>query len=73
MDRLTAVAAIALRDGAVCYLCHQGTDPCDPWEVEHVKPRAHGGTDDLDNLALAHRTCNRIKGVRPVIHRKAQP
>jgi len=28
------------------------------FEVEHVIPRALGGPDDLDNLALACRSCN---------------
>jgi 5-methylcytosine-specific restriction endonuclease McrA len=67
MDRLTTLAAIALRDGHTCYICHQDHDPHDPWEIEHVKPRAHGGTDDLENLALAHRSCNRTKGINAVI------
>lgn len=26
--------------------------------VEHVLPRAHGGTDDMDNLVMACRSCN---------------
>jgi hypothetical protein len=31
------------------------------FEVEHIVPQAHGGTDDLDNLALACRACNLFK------------
>jgi hypothetical protein len=30
-------------------------------EVEHIRPVAHGGTDDLLNLALACRSCNGFK------------
>jgi 5-methylcytosine-specific restriction endonuclease McrA len=67
MDRLAAIAAIVMRDGDCCYICRQGPDPLDPWEVEHVKPKAMGGLDELDNLALAHRSCNRTKGIAAVI------
>jgi 5-methylcytosine-specific restriction endonuclease McrA len=67
MDRLASIAAIVMRDGDCCYICGQGQDLHDPWEVEHVKPKAMGGSDDLDNLALAHRSCNRTKGIAAVI------
>ncbi|HTP29101.1 MAG TPA: HNH endonuclease [Anaeromyxobacteraceae bacterium] len=32
--------------------------------IEHIVPRTHGGTDDLENLALACAACNGEKGVR---------
>ena len=31
-------------------------------QIEHIIPRKHGGTDDLDNLALACVDCNLHKG-----------
>jgi 5-methylcytosine-specific restriction endonuclease McrA len=31
--------------------------------VEHILPRTHGGTDDLENVALACARCNAKKGV----------
>lgn len=47
-------AAILQRDGYVCWLCGQpGADT-----VDHVIPRARGGTDDDDNLRAAHLSCN---------------
>lgn len=70
MDRLATIAAIVMRDGGACYICGQGQDALDPWEVEHVKPKALGGSDELDNLALAHRSCNRAKGIAAVIRDK---
>ena len=70
MDRAATIAAIVMRDGGACYICDQGQDAHDPWEVEHVKPRALGGSDELDNLALAHRSCNRAKGIAAVIRDK---
>ena len=66
-DRGTVFAALVLRDGAVCYLCNEsGWDSDDPFEIEHVKPRSAGGSDAMENLALAHRSCNQRKGTSPV-------
>lgn len=31
-------------------------------DVDHLRPVAHGGTDDLENLVYACVTCNRFKG-----------
>jgi hypothetical protein len=33
-----------------------------PHEIDHVISRKHGGTSDLENLALACYLCNRYKG-----------
>jgi len=32
--------------------------------LEHIVPRSHGGTDGLDNLAVACKRCNHGKGRR---------
>ncbi|MGB5812324.1 MAG: HNH endonuclease [Polyangiales bacterium] len=32
--------------------------------LEHIIPRHHGGTDDLENLAIACARCNSEKGLR---------
>ena len=46
-----------------CYLCgNPFTDPNDPPVADHIRPRVYGGSDDLDNLAPAHRSCNGRKG-----------
>jgi 5-methylcytosine-specific restriction endonuclease McrA len=65
-DRLSMFTHLLLRDGATCYLCGQGVDSADPFQIEHVMSRAHGGSDDLTNLRLAHGSCNRAKGTRSV-------
>jgi len=47
-----------------CEYCHLPQDDS-PWAVlhiEHIIPKVHGGTDDLDNLALACIDCNLHKG-----------
>jgi len=40
----------------------QDDSPLALLHVEHVLPRVHGGTDDLENLALACIDCNLHKG-----------
>jgi 5-methylcytosine-specific restriction endonuclease McrA len=44
-----------------CHL-HQDDSPLALLHVEHIIPKTHGGSDDLDNLALACIDCNLHKG-----------
>jgi len=63
-------AKIYERDGWVCQLCEEpvdpGLDPSDPWAatLDHIVPRSHQlvPDDSVDNLQLAHRWCNSVKG-----------
>lgn len=41
--------------------------------LEHIVPKNHGGTDDLDNLAVACERCNTGKGVRLDARRRDDP
>jgi len=41
--------------------------------VEHIIPRAHGGTDAPENLALACARCNHQKGRRHDVHYDTDP
>lgn len=62
MDETLAVA-VRQRANFVCEYCrlpealHPG-----PFEIEHILPVQHGGTDALGNLAFACLHCNRHKG-----------
>ena len=58
---------IILATQTICGICGQPVDrslkfpdPMSP-TVDHIIPCARGGSDDLDNLQLAHRRCNRNK------------
>ncbi|HAE94785.1 MAG: HNH endonuclease [Hyphomonas sp.] len=33
---------------------------------DHVIPRAHHGSDEIDNLQLAHASCNKRRGTAPL-------
>ena len=44
-----------------CHL-HQHDSPLAALHVEHIIPKTHGGSDDIDNLAFACIDCNLHKG-----------
>lgn len=52
------------RAGNRCEYCrlHQDHSPLVPLQIEHVRSKKHGGSDDLHNLALACIDCNLHKG-----------
>ena len=37
-----------------------------PLQIEHIQPRARGGSDRISNLALACRCCNQKKAAQPI-------
>ena len=63
---IRARTRIQVRERAqnACEYCHlhQDDSPLAALHIEHIIPKIHGGTDDLDNLALACIDCNLHKG-----------
>lgn len=55
-------ALLLERDGPYCGICHHHLGAAIP-DIDHVQARAREGGDDLDNLRLAHPSCNRGRGV----------
>ena len=53
------MARLVARDGENCYLCGQPLSGA--VHVDHVVPRARGGSNDESNLALVHERCNYLK------------
>ena len=55
-----------IEQNGLCGLCGEPM-PCSGWsdpkvlQVEHLTPVVRGGTNDRENLVLAHRTCNQEK------------
>jgi HNH endonuclease len=57
------------RDNWICCLCRLPVE----WDttmarspsVDHVIPRSRGGSNEIENLRLAHHQCNTLKGSRP--------
>lgn len=50
-----------------CFWCNErmslkSTDKHGKVTIEHIEPKAHGGSNRLENLALAHSWCNLLRG-----------
>lgn len=64
--------ALRERDGDLCQLCLALIDFDLPVRspmarsVDHIVPARAGGSDDLNNLWLAHTVCNQRKGSRHI-------
>lgn len=66
LDRIRA--AVIARDGRVCQWCGVGLQappsdphaplPADTFTLDHVIPRANGGTDQVNNIVAACFRCN---------------
>lgn len=74
-----SVMQLAKRDGTDCTICGEVVDmtltrPSSLFgpSVDHVLPRALGGTDDPENLALAHYWCNAVKSDRSGFSMKSE-
>jgi hypothetical protein len=53
---------IMVRDGGRCLVCHNTKR----LEVDHIKPRFWGGSNDPDNLQTLCKRCNLIKGINEI-------
>lgn len=56
-------ALVMVRDSRRCQLGIPGVCTIDATEVDHIRPRAVGGTDDLDNLRAVCRRCHISRGM----------
>jgi 5-methylcytosine-specific restriction endonuclease McrA len=45
-----------------CPRCGQPIRPSDPWNLDHLTPRARGGSDD--SCRPSHRSCDAAAGAR---------
>ncbi len=53
--------ALLRRHGSRCWLCGDFM-MAEDISIDHVIPRCKGGTNELENLRLAHTTCNNARG-----------
>lgn len=59
------VRLVALeRDNYLCQACLKQGIYTQATDVDHIKPKALGGTDELDNLQSLCRVCHKIKTKR---------
>jgi len=57
-------AKVIERAMGVCEECMAWSRVTPGTEVDHIKPKAQGGSDSLDNLQLLCESCHRIKTAR---------
>lgn len=62
--RAERIEIISLRDGTDCFLCHKPFKEESDITFDHWIPQSKGGTWDIENLRLAHKRCNALKGDR---------
>ena len=60
--RTKLLAAAKANPAAVCGLCGRPAIEGDPWQPDHIVPSSRGGASTIDNLQLAHTSCNRRRG-----------
>lgn len=61
-------AALIERDGRDCFFCGLAM-PDDDLTVEHLIARNKGGSNTLENMALAHSACNLKAGHLPLMEK----
>ena len=61
MSRAEMFNTLIERNGIICAGCHRRFDDPLYLELDHIRPRADGGSNDLDNRTLLCGPCNRIK------------
>ena len=65
-----SVQTLYERDGGVCWICGKLCDMTADYNdnmypsIDHVLPISKGGKDSWDNVRLAHRLCNSVRGDR---------
>ncbi|HEY0412225.1 MAG TPA: HNH endonuclease signature motif containing protein [Allosphingosinicella sp.] len=68
-ERANAEEELWLKSGAKCFLCGGALNrAADIIEVDHDIPQGEGGKNELINLNLTHRRCNRFKRNHPSIN-----
>ena len=62
-------AKLLKRDGGDCWFC--GTPMGNDCTIEHLIPKARGGSNSLANYALAHQRCNAEAAALPLVEKLA--
>lgn len=57
---------LAKRDGMMCFFCLEPHENTQKLTIEHILSFRHGGTDNINNLALACQPCNIKLGSLPI-------
>lgn len=61
IKRIKILDKLCKRFGKKCWYCSTPFTNYKEVEIDHIVPRSKGGTDDIENLAVACRMCNQAK------------
>lgn len=64
LSKKEKIEIVRARDGFYCAICKKNFGQKAEVTLDHWIPRSVGGSDDVDNLRLAHKKCNSWKGNR---------
>lgn len=60
--RRQVIQDILTRQGGVCFICEKPIDlSIHQVDIDHIIPLSTGGKDAIENLAVTHSSCNRMK------------
>ena len=59
--RCLSVPILFDRQRGICPICGKPLERLSSFDLDHIKPRKHGGTDGIDNLRLIHVVCHRTR------------
>lgn len=58
-------AKILVLRGLCCHWCHYASEDASDFHIDHLKPRALGGSNHVRNLVVACAPCNEARGKKP--------
>lgn len=64
LPRNEIISILSERDGYFCFLCNEDFEEGQEPTLDHWIPQARGGGWEIENLRLAHKRCNALKGDR---------
>lgn len=70
--RPKVLRSLIMRDKRVCGICSTLIAENETCTIDHIIALSQGGTNDFQNLQLAHERCNSIKGKMSLTSKKAQ-
>lgn len=62
IQRESIEVKLLARDGNQCFYCREKFTDDNPATLEHLLSVTHGGNNNINNLALAHESCNQEAG-----------
>ena len=70
MDRsirvITKRGQVYYKTNGKCSYCGIELDPFSDWHIDHIFPKSRGGSNELENLTPACKSCNSSKGSKTI-------